>query len=362
MKKLLCIVGPLPPPHDGLSAINEAVAQLAGQGGLEVQRFDTSPKIASPTLARRLSRLAPFAQTVSGVRTALRNNGAATVYCSVSGGLGILGEMAIVRVARAHGARLLLHHHSFRYLDQPYAPMKMLTRLAGPEAIHILLGSNMETALSRRYPDVKHTLVMSNAAFFGKSAAGAVAKRGSCRVVGHLSNLSAAKGLMQIVELAEWASTKKLDFEFRVAGPIENGATQKKFCARAKQLKNLRYLGPLYGAEKENFFESLDAFVFPTQYRNEAEPLVLLEAMGHSCPIIAYDRGCISNLIDPSCGALIPKDRPFLNAASSALTGWHADPGLYAGLRREAAKKYCFLIDQAGAARGKLLEALWSHK
>ena len=65
--------------------------------------------------------------------------------------------------------------------------------------------------------------------------------------------------------------------EFRIAGPFEDESIKREFNARAGSLKNIRYFGPLYGAEKEKFFEGLDAFVFPTHYRNEAEPLVLLK-------------------------------------------------------------------------------------
>jgi glycosyltransferase involved in cell wall biosynthesis len=358
MTRSFCIVGPQPPPRHGMSAVNEAVAELARESGAEAKCFNTSPITSKRTLQVRLARLWPVARAFAGVRAALRDRLIDVVYCSVSGGFGILGEMPIVWIARRHDAQVVLHHHNFTYLDRPFAPMNWLARLAGPNAVHVVLGENMERALCNRYSQVKQTLVVSNAAFIKQSSTSTGESRVGCRVIGHLSNLCLEKGLYEVVELAQWAQREKLDFEFRVAGPFENKVVQSEFDARTRDLNNLHYLGPLYGEEKVKFFQELDAFVFPTQYRNEAEPLVLLEALSQKCPVISYERGCISSIIDPSCGALVPREGAFLAIASATLRNWQNDPEAQRIRRRAALQKFNNLLAEANTAKQKLLSIL----
>lgn len=306
----------------------------------------------------RLARLWPVVRAFFGVRAAVRENPGAVVYCSASGGFGILGELPIVWIARRHRAQVVLHHNSFRYLNQPFTPMRWLARVAGPTALHLVLSRNMEQVLRSRYSEVKQTLPVSNIAFISRSSPSTKEPQPVCRVIGHLSNLTPDKGVFEVIELAEWAEREKLDFEFRIAGPFEDESVKREFNARVGSLKNIRYLGPLYGEAKQKFFEQLDAFVFPTHYRNEAEPLVLLEALSQGCPVISYDRGCISSIIDADCGVLLPRDTVFLPTASTTLRHWQADPEGQINRRRAALEKSAKLLDEAIVARQKLLTVL----
>lgn len=355
------IIGPQPPPRHGASAVNESVLALARDSGLKVKCFNTAPASLNRNIFIRFARLWPLVRAFMGVRAIARDNPGAVVYCSVSGGFGILGELPVVWVARRHQARVILHHHSFRYLDQPFAPMRWLARVAGPSTVHVVLGQNMEQALRRRYSKVKQTMVVSNAAFISQLPSSVAEPRPVCRVIGHLSNLAPAKGVFEVVELAEWAEREKLDFEFRIAGPFEDEDTRREFNARTSSLKNIRYLGPLYGDEKQKFFEELDTFVFSTHYRNEAEPLVLLEALSQGCPVISYDRGCISSLIDSTCGVLLPREAIFLPTASATLRNWQAD-NMHGKRRRAALEKFAKLVNEATTAKQELLGILRGEK
>jgi glycosyltransferase involved in cell wall biosynthesis len=326
--------------------------------GLEVKCLNTATNTLNRNLFIRTTRLWPMFRAILGVHDCLRNNPGAVVYCSVSGGYAILGEMLVVWMARKHHAQVVLHHHSFRYLDQPFASMRWLARIAGPTAVHVVLGKNMEQALRNRYPQVQQTLVLSSAAFVDDLLSATDKSDSNCRVIGHLSNLNPDKGVFEVVELARWAEREKLNFEFRVAGQFEDEQVKREFEARTRQLTNLHYLGPLNAEEKKKFFEDLDVFVFPTRYRNEAGPKVLIEALSQGCPVISYDRGCIASMIDSTCGVLLPRQEAFLPVASATLLQWQTNPSEFANRRHAAREKFEKLLNETLSAKQKLLNIL----
>jgi glycosyltransferase involved in cell wall biosynthesis len=200
--------------------------------------------------------------------------------------------------------------------------------------------------------------VVSNAAFLGELSSSVCEARPVCRVIGHLSVLFPAKGVFEVVELAEWAEREKLPFEFLVAGPFVDDEVRREFDARTQRLRNLRYLGPIYGEQKKKFFEELDAFVLPTQFRYEAEPVVLYEALSHGCPVISYDRGCISAIIDSACGTLVPRQEAFLPIASATLRSWQADPNMHRNRRLAARNRFATMIHESLIAKQRLLDVL----
>jgi glycosyltransferase involved in cell wall biosynthesis len=59
----------------------------------------------------------------------------------------------------------------------------------------------------------------------------------------------------------------------------------------------LDYVGPIYGDAKDTFFSDLDVFIFPTGYFNEAQPIVLYEAVAAGALVISVDRGAIREQI-----------------------------------------------------------------
>lgn len=56
-------------------------------------------------------------------------------------------------------------------------------------------------------------------------------------------------------------------------------------------------LGPVSAASKQDFFDGIDVFLFPSRYRNETEPLVVLEAMAQGVPVVASALGCIPEML-----------------------------------------------------------------
>src|SRR4029077_16115808 len=84
------------------------------------------------------------------------------------------------------------------------------------------------------------------------------------------------------------------------------------------------YLGPVYDEAKTAFYRDLDILLFPTDYANEAEPLVIHEAMRSGVHVIACDRGAISEMLTHGAGAVCAKSS-FVATAIAQITSFTAD-------------------------------------
>lgn len=70
-------------------------------------------------------------------------------------------------------------------------------------------------------------------------------------------------------------------------------------------------IGRVSGEVKWQTLANCDIFIFPTYYRNEGHPWVIVEAMGAGLPIIASDRGAvIESVIDGYNGFIVDKESP----------------------------------------------------
>jgi hypothetical protein len=116
-KPRVLVLGPFPPPLHGASLITQAfTAKLEEITPVEV--YPLEPTHARTSAMRYLlSRITRHLTAIVGL---LRHRGQAhTVYISLPGGLGVLYLLPLVLVARVLSYRLVFHHHSFAYLNEP---------------------------------------------------------------------------------------------------------------------------------------------------------------------------------------------------------------------------------------------------
>ncbi len=121
---------------------------------------------------------------------------------------------------------------------------------------------------------------------------------GVCRFL-FLSNMMKEKGVVELLKACKQLKEKNLLFGCHFIGAWSD-VTQEEFFDTVHNLGITEQVfahGKKYGDEKLQFFEQSDVFVFPTYYHNECFPLVLLEAMQHSLPIISTPEGGIGDLV-----------------------------------------------------------------
>jgi glycosyltransferase involved in cell wall biosynthesis len=124
------------------------------------------------------------------------------------------------------------------------------------------------------------------------------------------SNLIESKGVFLLLQSCIILREKQLSFRCTIAGgegDINSVQFQKRVCEMELE-QYVRYIGPKYGSEKIITFLKSDIFVFPTYYHNECFPLVLLEAMKYSLPVISTFEGGIRSIVDEGqTGFLVPQ-------------------------------------------------------
>jgi glycosyltransferase involved in cell wall biosynthesis len=124
-----------------------------------------------------------------------------------------------------------------------------------------------------------------------------------------VSNLMYSKGPLAFVDVAKQVLAKEPSTRFTLAGARADEATYLGIRDAALSMPELTLIGPRYDHDLYELFRAADIFVFPSFYKAEAFPLVILHAMEASLPVVATDVGSVSDIV--------------LNG----VTGWVVPPG-----------------------------------
>ena len=116
---------------------------------------------------------------------------------------------------------------------------------------------------------------------------------GTDRAVLHVGWQSEAKGTFDVLEVAR----RLPDVAFVLVGPIATDVQRvlDAYFAANGRPNNVVFTGELTGEALEARFRSASVFLFPSQ--NEGFPMVVLEAMSHSLPVVASDVGAITEIL-----------------------------------------------------------------
>lgn len=122
-----------------------------------------------------------------------------------------------------------------------------------------------------------------------------------------------------------------------------------KECIRSKSEGLVQYKGVLAHEQVHDALFNYDVLILPTFYQGEGYPGVIVEAYSHGLPVIATQWRAIPEIVDDSCGILIPIHSP--EALSDAMNSLNDDMKLYARLQRGAFAKRLMFSDKYWADR-----------
>ncbi|WP_051574793.1 glycosyltransferase family 4 protein [Mycobacterium sp. URHB0044] len=306
------MIGHFPPPVGGAALLNAQVCDSLVAAGVDLTRID----VAGRTLNHNRS-FGYHARRVVRNMVALRRarraaSRDAALYIVPDAGLGAWYTCAhMAGAARRYGA-VMVHHHSCRYIEDENRAIAAVATIARDRAIHVFETAGQATGFRRRYGQVPFR-VATNAYLVADEAARLPSPRpqGPIRL-GHLSNLCADKGFFAVADAFDALRAAGMDTTLTLAGPIlEPAVTERIDELLAAHGSLVRHVGPLAGEAKLAFYRDIDLFVFPTAFRQEGAPVVIYEALAAGCPVLATDRGQISEVIPAVGGAVCARDADY---------------------------------------------------
>jgi glycosyltransferase involved in cell wall biosynthesis len=349
------VIGALPPPRQGMPTVTQAVLnRIKVCCNTKVVNLSSSGKQGLAYSLRKAVKI--FVGVLSIVRASTKP--VKRLYMPVDAGLGMYYTLLLSNLAKLFGFNIFLHHHSWAYISRKDWRMKLLVRLVGKKLIHIILCDKMRQEFCYIYPTAENVIKLSNAAFYPPPSISS-RRQSQCLTLGHLSNLTIEKGLLIVIETFRKLLAENIGAKLILAGPamsdIERRAIKK---ARLEFGDLLQYKGPVYGKEKEMFFEEIDVFLFPTMYKNEAQPLVMFEALKKGIPFVSFARGCIPSDLEVNGGICIGKDNDFPKYALPILMEWASNREKLWESSRLAAFRASQLNDLARNELEQLVEKL----
>lgn len=131
----------------------------------------------------------------------------------------------------------------------------------------------------------------------------------------YLSNMIKEKGYDTILETVRKVKESGLDnIEFNFAGGWATNEDEQFFNNYVKEYNLQEYVtfhGLVQGEKKKSLFSNATIFVFPSRYKKEVFPISVLEALSYGLPILGFNAGAVSKIINAKIGVISNKELIF---------------------------------------------------
>lgn len=310
--RLLCLVQ-LPPPIHGVTVVNQTVATselLASRFDLEILPLASAASFEDldRVSLRKLGRLV---QTSIRLAHALLVRRPDAVYFTISpSGAAFYRDCVFIAIMKAAGVRRVFHLHGTAIRSRLGTRWRrQVYRWAFREAWVIHLSERLIADVADLVPR-EHVAVVANGVA-ERRVHEPTQREGVARVL-FLSNMTETKGPLVLIDALGRLRARGIAFEATFAG----AAHHREFLARCHVAirrhgveRQVRYVGPAYGAAKHRLLEQHDIFVLPTC--RDAFPLVALEAMQAGLPVVATNEGALPEIVENGeTGLLVPSRDP----------------------------------------------------
>lgn len=320
MVKRILFVAPFPPPTTGAADMSLVLATtIEGIGDSRVDRVNVSMTRLSGSVYQYLRKV--IILLIAALRLIFVRYD--RLIFNPPGGAMLNAYFPLLIAARLTGVRVIADHHNYSYINKPTTWMRCTVNLLGDACTHLVLSEKMGQEFINAYPVAK-VVVASN---WGRKKIGdfnSVEIPDRPLTLGYLSNVTFEKGIDTFVELIQKTTERGGIVQAIVAGGLGDGVDKLLHDAQQSGLP-IEVVGPVYEEAKMRFFERCDLFVFPTRYRNEAEPLVLIEAQIAGCYVLATNRGAISETVCQGNGLVYHNDT-FMREAVNVVLSLHNRP------------------------------------
>jgi len=240
------------------------------------------------------------------------------VYLSISQStIRFMLDSLFVLLARLFRARVIMHLHggNFRaWYDARQRSVQWLVRnVLRQVAAFIIPGEPFRAPLAGIIDPRKLRVVPNGIDWPGYQGAEPLRRGRTRRRVLYLGALSKADGVLILLQAVGQVVRQYREVEFVFAGQWLHEADRAEAQVLLHDLRTAaaaKFVGEIAGAQKRAICESSDIFVFPG-LQQEAQPLVVIEAMAAGLPVIFTDRGCLrETVVEGATGFEVPAGDP----------------------------------------------------
>jgi glycosyltransferase involved in cell wall biosynthesis len=128
----------------------------------------------------------------------------------------------------------------------------------------------------------------------------------------YLSNMIKEKGYDTVLNFSKKIKEQNIKtIKFHFAGGWSSNDDKvffNNFVADNELESIVKYHGLVQGNKKTELFRNANFFIFPSRYRKEVFPLSVLEALSFGLPILAFNAGAISDIVNEDIGIITSKE------------------------------------------------------
>lgn len=163
----------------------------------------------------------------------------------------------------------------------------------------------------------------------------------------YLGRMNWEKGIYEILDIAR----RLRDEKFVFVGNIDNKEDQERFTGEIETLKNVEWLGPIYGVEKYDVIANSKFLILPT--RRDEFPVTLIESTILGCVPLVSNIGSVSEVVKDGFNGfyISPND---VDGIVQTIRQWNCNPAL-----KQISENGIEFAQQrftASAVEGKLIE------
>lgn len=298
--KLLAILH-LPPPYHGASTVGlQFVNSKRIAAAFDLRAINLATSFSLDDNAKfKFAKIWRFVAMLSKVLWAMVWFRPQVVYVTAnSAGGSFWKDLFVVSLLKLSGGRVCMHFHNkgFAKLDRTGWGRKVLGFFFW-KSTAILLSDRLLYDLENTAPRVRVRFCANGIELPPPDVMSNLADRG-VKIL-FLSNLLREKGAIDLLDACSILRDEGVGFRCVFAGqPGDVSAAEFDGLIRDRRLEDrVEYVGPIFGEQKRELYRASSVFAFPTYYRSECFPLVLLEAMGHGLPIVSTAEGAISEIL-----------------------------------------------------------------
>ena len=303
----------LPPPTYGATIVGEYIRKskvINEEFEADYINLATN-KVLTELGKGSIKKLFTFTDILNQVFKALRQKKYDICYVTLtSTGAAFYKDLAVVSVLKIFRKKIIYHFHNKGISASKSKFKESLYRYAFKNTKSILLSKYL-------YPDIQK-YVSEKDVYFCPGGIPSVQQDNRrdehiadvpCQLL-FLSNMMREKGVFILLDACQKLKERNILFECHfIGGWIDISEEAFKEKIKEKNLSDAVFVhGPKYNEEKLAWYRKAQIFIFPTFYHYEAFPLVNLEAMQNSLPVVSTPEGGIPEMVtDGETGFLVPQ-------------------------------------------------------